>query len=413
MILGIFSDFFWTLREAGSNVRKFMFCVFLNGIIMSAIQVMLGIHYKNIGMTEDVIGTLMALKTFGSAIGALFAVVIIQTFGTKRSLIGAFLVMAASGFCYVNMTDNMLLMQATSLIFGIAQVVFTVSQAPFYKNNSDERTAVTIFSVSFVLGNVAMFTGSYLFGFMSDFFAGIGGELFGSRTTLNIAFSLMLLAPLAISKIDFGTEALIKKNDHRPSLGDYFRAMNHDSWTYLLKKALIGMGAGLVIPYFSVYIKYSLGVSDSVVGSIIAFSQLGTVIGGLLIPSLSRRFGRVNMAVFCQLISIPFLWSISYTQGVIMMAISFLCRNGFMNMTSPLLQTMEMDLVDPENRTIMSSMATLADSLFRALGTQLGGILMVRISYEFPYYITILTYLASTFVIYWVFGRNKKYSELH
>ena len=27
--------------------------------------------------------------------------------------------------------------------------------------------------------------------------------------------------------------------------------------------------------------------------------------------------------------------------------------------------------------------------------------------------ITILTYLASTFVIYWVFGRNKKYSELH
>jgi len=58
-------------------------------------------------------------------------------------------------------------------------------------------------------------------------------------------------------------------------------------------------------------------------------------------------------------------------------------------------------------------MATLADSLFRALGTQLGGILMVRISYEFPYYITILTYLASTFVIYWVFGRNKKYSELH
>ena len=159
VILGIFSDFFWTLREAGSNVRKFMFCVFLNGIIMSAIQVMLGIHYKNIGMTEDVIGTLMALKTFGSAIGALFAVVIIQTFGTKRSLIGAFLVMAASGFCYVNMTDNMLLMQATSLIFGIAQVVFTVSQAPFYKNNSDERTAVTIFSVSFVLGNVAMFTG--------------------------------------------------------------------------------------------------------------------------------------------------------------------------------------------------------------------------------------------------------------
>lgn len=389
-----------------------MFCVFLNGVIMSAIQVMLGIHYKNIGLTEDVIGTLMALKTFGSAIGALFAVVIIQSIGTKRALIAAFLTMAITGFCYTNLTDSMLLMQVTSLIFGIAQVVFTVSQAPFYKNNSDERTAVTIFSVSFVLGNLAMFTGSYIFGFMSDFFAAMGGEVFGSRMALNLGFALMLLAPLAITRINFGNE-VPKEKAQRPALRDYMNAMNHDSWLYLLKKALIGMGAGLVIPYFSVYIKYSLGVSDAVVGSIIAFSQVGTVVGGLLIPSLSRRFGRVRMAIFCQLISIPFLWSISMTQGVLMMAISFMCRNGFMNMTSPLLQTMEMDLIAPENRTIMSSMATLADSLFRALGTQLGGILMVRVSYEFPYYITILTYLLSTLVIYWVFGRNKKYSELH
>ena len=189
--------------------------------------------------------------------------------------------------------------------------------------------------------------------------------------------------------------------------------MTRDAWMYMLKKACIGMGAGLVIPYFSVYIKYSLNVSDSVVGSIIAFSQFGTVLGGLLIPSLSKRFGRVKLAIYCQLISIPFLYSITYTQGIFMMALSFFCRNTFMNMTSPLLQTMEMDLVAPENRTIMSSMATLADSLFRALGTQLGGILMVKISYEFPYYITILTYALSTLVIYFVFGKNKKYSELH
>ena len=189
--------------------------------------------------------------------------------------------------------------------------------------------------------------------------------------------------------------------------------MNHDAWMYLTKKALIGFGAGLVIPYFSVYIKYSLGVSDSVVGTIIAFSQFGTVLGGLMIPSLSKRSGRVNMALFCQLISIPFLYSISYTQGVLMMAVSFFCRNTFMNMTNPLLQTMEMDLIAPENRTIMSSMATLSDSLFRALGTQLGGIIMVHISYEFPYYLTIVAYLLSTLVIYRVFGRNPKYRALH
>ncbi len=411
--MGIVRDFFGTLRDAGSNVRKFMFCVFLNGVILSALNVMLGIHYKNIGLTEDVIGTLMALKTFGSAIGALSAVVVIETLGTRKALTTAFITMAITGFCYVNITSSMLVMQVTSLIFGIAQVVFTVSQAPFYKNNSDERTAVGIFSLNFVMSNLAMFSGSYVFGYLSDGFALLGGEIFGSQMALNIGFAGLLLAPLAIVRIDFGKEHRLQKNEHKPTLKDYANAMNRDAWMYMAKKALIGMGAGLVIPYFSVYIKYSLGVTDSVVGSIIAFSQFGTVLGGLLIPSLSKRFGRVKMAIFCQLISIPFLYSISYTQGIAMMAISFFCRNTFMNMTSPLLQTMEMDLVAPENRTIMSSMATLADSLFRALGTQLGGILMVKISYEFPYYLTILTYLLSTLVIYFVFGKNKKYSELH
>lgn len=411
--MGIFKDFFGTLKIAGSNVRKFMFCVFLNGVIMSALNVMLGIHYKNIGLTEDVIGTLMALKTFGSAIGALFAVVIIQTLGTKKALIAAFITMSVTGFCFVNITASMLIMQITSLVFGLAQVVFTVSQAPFYKANSDTRTAVSIFSVSFVLNNLAMFSGSYIFGYLSDGFAAVGGEIFGSRMALNFGFACLLLAPIAILRINFGAEQRLDKKSRRPNLKDYFNAMTHDSWVYLLKKALIGLGAGLVIPYFSVYIKYRLGVSDSVVGSIIAFSQFGTVLGGLLIPSLSRKFGRVRMAILCNLISIPFLYSISFTQGIFMMTISFFCRNTFMNMTNPLLQTMEMDLVAPENRTIMSSMATLADSLFRALGTQLGGILMVKVSYEFPYYITILAYLLSTIVIYWVFGRNKKYSELH
>ena len=411
--MSILRDFFGTLKDAGSNVRKFMFCVFLNGVIMSALNVMLGIHYKNIGLTEDVIGTLMALKTFGSAIGALSAVVVIERLGTKKALIASFLTMAVTGFCYVNITSSMLIMQVTSLIFGIAQVVFTVSQAPFYKNNSDERTAVGIFSLNFVMMNLAMFSGSYIFGYLSDGFALLGGDVFGSQMALNVGFAGLLLAPLAIVRIDFSAGTHNAEKRRKLTLRDYTGAMTKDAWMYMMKKALIGMGAGLVIPYFSVYIKYSLNVSDSVVGSIIAFSQFGTVLGGLLIPSLSKRFGRVKMAIFCQLISIPFLYSISYTQGIMMMAISFFCRNTFMNMTSPLLQTMEMDLVAPENRTIMSSMATLADSLFRALGTQLGGILMVKISYEFPYYLTILTYLLSTLVIYFVFGRNKKYSELH
>jgi phosphomannomutase len=86
--------------------------------------------------------------------------------------------------------------------------------------------------------------------------------------------------------------------------------------------------------------------TNSVVGTIMAFAQFGTVLGGLLTPILSRRLGRVKFVLICQLMSIPFLISISFPQGAFIMAISFFFRNSLMNMANPVLQSMAMDLVE-------------------------------------------------------------------
>lgn len=408
--MGIFSEFLGTLKSANKNLRWFLFCVFINGFIMSALSVMLGIYYKNIGLTEAVIGSLLSIRTFGSSIGALFAIVLVETLGTRRGLLASFSLMIISGFCFVNITI-MPVMQLFSFLFGLAQVVFTVVQAPFFKKNSDDSTVVGVFSASFVLGNISMFIGSFLFGRMSDFFANFGGVVFGSKTVLNIGFALLSLVLVAILKIDFGKEVK-RENKKGGRIKDYFKILNRDSWLYMLKMALIGMGAGLIIPFFSVYIKFSLGVSDSVVGSIMAFAQFGTVLGGLLVPRLTRRLGRVRLVIICQLISIPFLFSISFPQGVYLMALSFFFRNTLMNMANPVLQSLAMDLVEEKNRTVMSSIFSLTDNMFRALGTQAGGFLMMAVSYNFPYYITMAMYFLSTIVVYCVFGRNEKYKYL-
>ncbi|MBQ6897272.1 MAG: MFS transporter, partial [Oscillospiraceae bacterium] len=120
----------------------------------------------------------------------------------------------------------------------------------------------------------------------------------------------------------------------------------------------------------------------------------------------------VRFVLICQLMSIPFLISISFPQGAFMMAISFFFRNSLMNMANPVLQSMAMDLVDEKHRTIMSSIFSLTDNLLRALGTQAGGIIMLAVSYNMPYYITVVLYLMSAVLIYCVFGRNEKFKYL-
>lgn len=408
--MGVFTEFAANLREQNSNVRWFMFCVFINGFIMSSLSVMLGIYYKNIGLTEASIGSLLSIRTLGTSIGALLAILLVQSFGTRKGLTISFIAMVISGLLFINVR-YIPVMQLASLIFGMSQSVINVVQAPFYKKNSTDDTVVGTFSCSFVLGNCAMFLGSFLFGGLSDFFALFGGAAFGSQTALNISIAFLCIAPFALTRIDFMEEPNQQPGRLKELFG-FFQGLSLDAWLYLAKVACIGVGAGLIIPFFSVYIKYSLGVTDSVVGSIMAFAQFGTVLGGLVVPSLSRRIGRVRMVILCQLLSIPFLFSISFPQGAYMMALSFFFRNTFMNMANPILQSLAMDLVEEKNRTVMSSVFSLTDNIFRAVSTQAGGYLMMAVSYNFPYYLTMLFYGISTLIVYFVFGRKEQYRNL-
>ncbi|MBR5306914.1 MAG: MFS transporter [Oscillospiraceae bacterium] len=408
--MSIFTEFYTTVHNASKNVQNFMLCIFVNGLVMSALSVMLGIYYTNIGLSEVIIGNLLSVRTLGNSIGAFSAIFLVQNFGTKRALYASFSAMLVCGLVFTNITI-LPIMQAASFLFGVSQAIFVVVQAPFYKKYSDDKTVVGVFSASFVLNNIAMFTGSFLFGKFSDIFASFGGLVFGSKMVLNISFLLLAVNLIALSKIEFDIEL----NNHsrgRGGIKEYLAVLNRDSVLYMIKTALIGLGAGLIVPFFSVYIKHSLNTTDSVVGSIMAFAQFGTVLGGLLTPKLSRRFGRVKFVLICQLMSIPFLISISFPQGAFIMAISFFFRNSLMNMANPVLQSMAMDLVEEKHRTIMSSIFTLCDNLLRALGTQAGGIIMMAVSYNMPYYITVVLYLMSAVLIYCVFGRNEKYKNL-
>ena len=138
-----------------------------------------------------------------------------------------------------------------------------------------------------------------------------------------------------------------------------------------------------------------------------AISQVGTVIGGLVVPPLAKKIGRVNTVLACQLLSIPFLISISFPQGIVVITISFFFRSSLMNMAGPVIGSLAMDIVDDETRTYMSSMVSLINNLFRSLGIYIGGYLMFAYSYNTPYYWTILCYLIGTFILYNVFKNVK------
>jgi len=325
-------------------------------------------------------------------------------------------IMVISSFMLLNV-KVLPLMKLFSLCFGFGHATAMILQGPIIYENTDEKHRVMAFSMAFVFQNLAFVFGSFVLGHLSQYLAKIYGTGQGNLMVLNGATFLLPIGIIIASQLK--GPSMTKSNRDLPMVHDFIAVfkgyaglLKGRTLKYLTQVALVGLGAGMIVPFFSVYLKFTLEVSDGMVGNIMAISQVGTIIGGLIVPPLAKKIGTVKTIIFCQLLSIPFLISISLPQGIIIITISFFFRSSLMNMASPLFRSIAMDITTDETRTHMSGMISMTNNLFRSLGIFIGGIIMYKFTYNTPYYLTIVCYLIGTFIIYKHFYKNDYAKEL-
>lgn len=409
--LNVYYDFF---KNISRNVKLYMGIIFFATVVSSAYNVLFGIYLKNIGFNEAFVGRILSINTLGVALGAVPVAIFAERLNKKTTLITGLLLMVVSNLIVLNIQIP-LIMEVFAFTFGIGNSTLMILQAPIIYDNTPEEHRVTAFSMAFVLQNVAFVTGSLVLGHLSQYLTQSSGAVFANRIVLNGATSLIFVAILiALRFKGHQMESCQREQSLYESFANIFRGykklVTGKTMLYLVQVSLIGLGAGMIVPFFSMYLKYALDADDGVVGTIMAISQVGTVIGGLIVPPLAKRLGRVNTVLACQLLSIPFLFSISFPQGIVIITISFFFRSSLMNMASPIIGSLAMEIVDDQTRTYMSSMVSLTNNLFRSIGIYIGGILMFNFSYNTPYYFTISCYLIGTIILYNTFKNVDKKS---
>ena len=402
--MNVYTDFF---RNISSNLKVYLGIIFFVTIVSSAYNVLFSIYLKNLGFNEAFVGQILSINTLGVALGAIPVAIFADRLNKKTTVILGLILMIVSNLIVLNIQIP-LIMQIFAFIFGVGNATIMVLQAPIIFENTPESHRVTAFSMSFVLMNVAFVIGSLSLGYLSQVLTEVSGAITANRLVLNSANILIVIGIILAFKFQ-GKQMQERRREEsilktlQNLLNGYKKLSSGSTLLYLIQVSLIGLGAGMVVPFFSMYLKYSLDVNDGVVGTIMAISQVGTVIGGLIVPPLAKKLGPVKTVLMCQLLSIPFLLSISFPQGIIIITISFFFRSSLMNMASPIIGNLAMEIVDDDARTYMSSMISMVSNLFRALGIYIGGILMFKFSYNTPYYFTILCYLIGTFILYKVF----------
>lgn len=380
-------------------VKKFIVVVFLYGLTSASFNGFFGIYVKELGYAESLVGSILSLRRLSVAISTFSIAALAGKIGHKKTLgVGLFTVGLSS--ISIVMVENINLMRIIALVFGFGQAAMMTVESPFLYSQTSEKERVHAFSLAFATRNAAFVTGSLLTGVIADYFAKFFGEgAVSIRYALVIISitSLLAIIPLLLLKPKKSTS---KRNIDLADLKTFF---TKDNVIFIIYTGLIGLGAGLVVPFFGVYLKYVLDTKESVVGLILSFAQLGTVFGGLSVPFLSLRLGNYKTIVATQLLSIPLLIAIGFPQGIIVVAIAFFLRSSLMNMSQPLIRNISMEIVDENLRPLMSAMRAMINNLMRAIGIFLGGAIMEAYTYNTPYIFTIIFYLIGTYVFYKLF----------
>lgn len=170
--------------------------------------------------------------------------------------------------------------------------------------------------------------------------------------------------------------------------------------SFAMTRGLIGFGAGLVIPLFSLWFYLRFGVGVSVLGPLFAISNVTLAFAYLASGKLAATIGSVNSLITCQALAIVLLVAIPESPSYAIVAVLYVARNFLMNMSQPLETSFLMSIVEPEERASASAIAGAASNITRAVSPSLGGHFMSSVSLSLPFYLTAALYATSTVLFY-------------
>ncbi len=295
----------------------------------------------------------------------------------------------------------------TGTCAGIAMTFFQVAAAPFLMRYSGPQERPYLFSLNFALSLLAGILGSLVGGILPEIIRRTGVNLIPAyQITLIIFGGLVLVAVIPYLSIE---EKQNLTNNHE------LKIEQDTNWSIIIKlflpTFLVGLGAGLSIPFINLYFRDRFHLHSGVIGTYFAINQGLMITGLLLSPPLAQRFGKISVVIGSQLLSIPFLIAMGLTYYLPLAVVSFLFRATLMNMAQPLVTNFAMEAVREKEQALTNALLVMAWSTGRGISANIGGILIERYSYGLPFFVTSLLYLISTILYIQFFWRMERISK--
>lgn len=387
-------------KEFSNNSILYLSAICFFYICMGAFNMLQGIYIKELNIDESFLGIILSLKTFALAIFSIPCAIIVNKIGKKKGIMLTMILVPVTVILQ-GLSSNKWIILILSVLQGGANSFILVSEGPFFMENSSGKNRIKLFSYSFADNVFSTMFGYFIFGQISGGFANIFGSIKALRYSIVISGSIGLIACIFVFFIKDKNACVVE--DRGMFLKNLIQISKKKyPLRFLIYNLIIGCGAGLVVPYFNVYLKYKVNATTGQIGIIMALAQAAMGIGGLITPYMAVKYGRIKTIIICQVASIPFLMLIALPPNIIVVSIALFIRNGLMNMAGPVVGNLSMELIDENERSIFASISGISNNLSRAISAVVGGFIMNHFpyGYEIPYFITSIMYIIATVYFY-------------
>jgi MFS family permease len=386
------------IKSFSFNARVYLLASFVGSLYFSVFGVLGNLYLLQAGLNESYLGTMISVGSLARVLCAIPAGVLSDRIGRRKALLlAAGLIAVAELILILFPTPTMVIVAVT--IGSAAGTIMMVSGSPFLTENSTRDERSHLFSVSMASHTVSGVAGSFLGGMMP--------VLWGRVLALPADSMLVYRATLLSSLILLGSAvipySLIKEVKKVPSaITGWIVKLKSPKLVYQLAvpELLMGLGAGMFVPFLNVYFSRHLGASSTQVGFIFSTMNMVTTVAVLWAPVLGKRYGKVGGAVLTRLLSVPILLVIALTSNLWLAAVAAWVRSALMNMSNPLIGSFSMEVLDARERATVSSMLNMLWSLGWGLSAKLAGYIMQNYSYTMPYYFTVVLYTLSAIFMY-------------
>jgi len=406
---GVVKTYIKRVRAFSPNARKYLISIMIYGAGFGIHRILFNFYLRSLGYDETFMGLLSTVSSMTVLISALPMGYMADRLGRKFSLVVAALVTGASILLMVIFPSTAILI-VTNILMGFGSSLGAVVSGPFMMENSGEEERTYLFSIGSGLRMAAYSVGDWVGGYLPSWFGGILDVPAVSSTAYAWAIGMagVLVMATAIPRLMLKRNKLATEN--RSAFAPITYARQHPGMLtkLLLPMFITSIGAGLIMPFMNIFFSNVHQQPDPVIGTLMAWGSLAMGIGLILAPAFADRFGKIQVVVFSQALSIPFLIMLGFSPLFELSALAYFIRLTLMNMSSPVYQTFVMEQVDADSRAMVASLNSMVNSFGRAFSPVVSGWMQVNYGFGPPFIGTITMYVIAIGMYYFFFLRGKK-----